>query len=269
MLVGYTLIGSSGKRAEHWVHFIGTLYNNELSHRCKHFTGPDEDAPTAKKVHLAWDTRIMELESGKVEKWQGSAYAVWEAHFGPVSVDPSTAKANAKRRQCEQLKRNSNKRQKTGTSSPMRGTSSLIPSVEKPDVTDNLDDEELAVLFYDFTKPFSEMGYTRLAQLLQRKTERSEAPPVDLLAEMRQKAKSYAMSKPDLIWSDPKYEEWLKSTSSSNEDREEKKNEKEKGKEVVTGPMRPGEAYAALLPTLRNVRATLREFFEKYPKQKD
>jgi hypothetical protein len=267
MLVGYTIIGPKGKRAEHWVQFIGTIYNHELSHRCKHFAGPDEDAPPVKNIHFAWDTRIMELDSGKVEKWQDIAYSVWEAHFGPVSVDPSRAKANAKRRQREQVKRKFNKRQKTGTSIPTRGTSSPIPSMEKLDVTDSLDDEELAVLFYDFTKPFSEMGYTRLAHLLQRKTERSAAPPVDLLAEMRQKAKSYAMSKPDLIWSDPKYEEWLKSTSSLNEDREGEKKRKEE--EVVTVRMRPGEAYAALLPTLRNTLATFREYFEKYPEQKD
>jgi hypothetical protein len=234
MRIGYSHLDLDGNRTEIWVSFNLANYPDGLRERIARHDGPEEGARTVKDTALAWDTRIEELNSSELGTLSKDAYKVWSSHFGPATINPQTERQNKKRRERDHTKRGT-KRQRTSTNSP-------IPTIETTHPTSDLNDEQLAMLFYKFDSPFSTTGYTRIAEILKSVKGLSVAPPVEVLLSIRQKAEKYAPEPPTLIWGDMEYQAWLKDAH---------KQEKHEDKDQPL-PNMPGVANTTLNPTVPN-----------------
>jgi hypothetical protein len=233
MRVGHSNLDGNGKRSEIWVFFSVANYSTGSRTRTTRYDGPGEGAATVKETALAWDTRIKELDDADLDNFSKDAYRVWSSYFGPATIDLWAERQNRKRRARYQDKRGA-KKQRTLSNSP-------APRTETIDTTAELSDEQLAVHFYKYDSPFSTTGYTRIAELVRSKFELSVSPPVEMLLNLRQKAKKYAPEPPTLIWEDMQYQAWLRSAL------KQKKGEKKDEDRSHT----PGVAYAAFAANLQ------------------
>jgi hypothetical protein len=122
------------------------------------------------------------------------------------------------------------------------------------DTNPELEDQQLAVQFYKYDSPFSMAGYIRIAELVRSKFGLSVSPPVEMLLDMRQKAKKYAPEPPTLIWEDMQYQAWLR--SALKQDGGEEKDEDR--------PSTPDVAFAVLKDNIQTTLDQLERFRAKW-----
>jgi hypothetical protein len=208
MRIGHSVPRANNTRTDFWVTFIAANYGEAAL--INRFDGPEQDANVLTKAKLAYETRIKELGSSKMEDLRKDAYALWEAHFGTIAMDPTVDKTNNKRRQSTLAEQSEPKRQKTSSSGP-------VITTEATEDVEQMSDEKLLSSFYAFDKDFTDYGYHRIAFYIQRKFKLGASPPIRMLARIRNKAKSYAMDIPELIWGDVEYQKWMAEAPRANE----------------------------------------------------
>jgi hypothetical protein len=179
---------------ERWVRFGPAVCRGTVTPRrvvtfkCYIYDGPSRDNSRVTKSDLVWSSRVSELDAtkyGAKNDIPTEVYDLWASHFGLVGSDPSTTHG------------------------------------DNFQATDGLDDTELLEVFLDHMDDcaFSTVSLRRIAAMIQRDQELDEAPPTELLAEIRSNAMKYGGTwEPPLMWSDKAWLQWKTEIGECNRD---------------------------------------------------
>lgn len=160
MRVGFSSINHD----EHWVDCVCVKTAKGEHKRTYHFNGPDWDDPPKTRLHLCWNTRIVELESADITNFSDAAYLRWEEHFG--SVFSKKEETDESEQQPQDDDNDEDEEEDTLVEDCIMAASASDSSTHEEviDVANDMDDDVLEAQFLAFDEPLSLRDFQRMAR---------------------------------------------------------------------------------------------------------